>query len=594
MFFEVRGAMAFVINHHFNGQVDSFWRACWTCIHMRQIRRYSGKRRTRFLARSIVAPVEMSNINEEEVDMIEGTYEEKRNFWAWFTQWKYLSEKLHWFKVLDEPRKLYTIADSQGLRPYVTKWTWSLERIYCNPSSSRFVAIIEGPGALTRNQVFSNIACSIIGTTLIALIIISLMTWLQFSSALIGIITGLLALVVFLNVKRVTKAARLVVRLRQFKLGLRLEDVAESNDFSQSLFLEAEEGLQGLENGNSGRTGQVPESATLTSGHNVEDPIKKKKKISASENIKGSNTGIYVVAKDIRITEANPYFCGIAMVLEIFLFYLWPGGVMYSLGNVLIPTVYIVIVGISGIRHYFNIEAVIEETGTMNLVPGKSRKERWMNQSRLSDIVENISTDKSKWVWFGILTLWLVILLLIYLGGVYSSGSESSSTTEVTFLPNYYYPEEGDSIRYPTCSILTSMWQGLADRTLADFAFLSALAYRTSGVVDKQLTEYFGTEPVTDEREYVSAWRNSTNNTGIAVSFNLFRFETDVGPIGIVSVRGTATAADLLADNQLWLAAMLTQLVRAALPFGGAFTPFLGCKYCRFRELTRPRCYCLV
>jgi hypothetical protein len=581
VFFEVRGAIAFINHHHFNGQGGSFWQACWTCIHMRQIRRYSGKKRTRFLARSIVAPSEMSNVEHEEVDMIEGTYHEKRNFWAWFTQWKYLSEKLHWFKVLEEPRKLYNIADSQGLRPYVTKWTWSLEKFYCKASSSRFVAIIDGPGALTRNQVFSTIACSVLGTSLIALVLISLMTWLQFSPVIIGIISGVLVIVVFLNVKRVTKAARLIVRLRQFKMGLRLENGIDCNDFSQSRFLEVEEGL---ESGNLGREGHITESTTLANGHSVDEPGKKKKRARASDNVKGRNTGIYVVANDIRITEANRYFCGVSVVLEIFLFYLWPVGVMYSLGNVLIPTIYVVIVGISGTRHYLNIEAVIEETGTMNLVPGKSKKERWMNQSRLSDIVESISTDKSKWLWLGILSLWLVILILIYVGGVYSSDSESSDTTEITFLPNYYYPEEEDSIRYPTCSVLTSTWQGLADRTLADFAFLSALAYRASNIVEEQLPEYFGTELVTDERAYVSAWRNFTNTSGIAVSFNLFRFETEVGPIGIVSIRGTATAADLLADNQIWLAAMLTQLVRAALPFGGVFTPYLGRKYCSLCE----------
>lgn len=108
-------------------------------------------------------------------------------------------------------------------------------------------------------------------------------------------------------------------------------------------------------------------------------------------------------------------------------------------------------------------------------------------------------------------------------------------------------------------------------------AFLASLSYRNTSVVDKGLKGWFGPAGtnVTDEYEYVDDWKAET---GATAKFRLFRFPNEEGDTGIVSVRGTAGALDLLVDNQLWQAAMLAQLVRLALPFGEIFTPVLPSK----------------
>jgi hypothetical protein len=112
-------------------------------------------------------------------------------------------------------------------------------------------------------------------------------------------------------------------------------------------------------------------------------------------------------------------------------------------------------------------------------------------------------------------------------------------------------------------------------------AFFSALSYRSSSIVESQLQGWFGPSGwnVTDEFEYVDKWMlddvGSENRNAV---FRLFRFPSESGAIGIVSVRGTASSLDLLVDNQLWQAAILTQGVRMALPFGQFFTPILPCK----------------
>lgn len=125
---------------------------------------------------------------------------------------------------------------------------------------------------------------------------------------------------------------------------------------------------------------------------------------------------------------------------EIVLFYVWPIVVLYLLQTSGVATVYMIGVGISGFRHYFNIVAVIEETGTMNLKPGRSRRKRWLKQARLTDIVDEISTDKSKRVWLAVLASLSVIFLLLFIGGLVQGDTA-----------------EGDSVELSKCKRLTSI-----------------------------------------------------------------------------------------------------------------------------------------
>jgi hypothetical protein len=59
-------------------------------------------------------------------------------------------------------------------------------------------------------------------------------------------------------------------------------------------------------------------------------------------------------------------------------------------------------------------------------------------------------------------------------------------------------------------------------------------------------------------------------------SFKLVTFE-ETG-LAVVLIRGTQNPFDLLADSQLWSAAILMQVLRSILPLGGAWTPILDGK----------------
>jgi hypothetical protein len=114
---------------------------------------------------------------------------------------------------------------------------------------------------------------------------------------------------------------------------------------------------------------------------------------------------------------------------EILLFYVWPVIVLFLLETSYVAAIYLIAVGISGIRHYFNIIAVIEETGTMRLAPGRSRSETWMKQSRLTDIVDKISTDKSKNVWLTVLGVLGFIFVVLFVSGLLDAQNGDTGNT---------------------------------------------------------------------------------------------------------------------------------------------------------------------
>jgi hypothetical protein len=149
IYYEVRGAIQFVMNHdypdHDNSIAfsrDTFRQACKRCILMRQTRRYSGKKRVSYFAKTLMEQDDSDNeeiadqdkvLGKDVVEMVEGSYLEKTSFWSKISMWDIFTTKLKLFRVLEEPKKLYNIDDAQGLRPFVTKWVSLVCADVCEP-----------------------------------------------------------------------------------------------------------------------------------------------------------------------------------------------------------------------------------------------------------------------------------------------------------------------------------------------------------------------------------------------------------------------------------------------------------------------------
>lgn len=520
----------------------------------------------RYIARSISTLDEASSDENKKEDFIEDSVRTNMTLWTRITRWKFLSDTLHLFKVVDPPQKLHDLTEVDGGRPFQTKWTWSLERAFCRPSSTpRYIAIVDGPGAMTRNQIVSSFVCGVFGTLLICLLIAAVLTWYQVNAILIALVSLVLTIFLFCKLGRLFKIMQLVLSMKKHREN---EHRSYGRD-SMYMFAanDAENGSVPL-----GAIADSPTSATIKTPRRG---LQKRRK-SRFARIDESNTGLFVVSETSRITEASPVLCWTMMAIEIFVFYIAPLSVLF-VQNPVVGGIYAVAVGVSGFRHYFNIVTVIEETGMKSVAKGKSRTERWAAQARLSDLVQKISSDSSKRVWLILLGVLAAVLLLFYIGTLTQADYSSNSTLQLTYLPpEFYYPPKVGNGFYPTCSFAEPRAPVLEGMRLVDFAFLTQLAYRTDAIVQGQLNSWFGSEVnVTDEAVYVNEYREASNTADLPVIFRFFRFEWPTGQIGIVSIRGSSTSADWLINNQIWQAAILVQAVRALLPGGGIFTPYL-------------------
>jgi hypothetical protein len=183
----------------------------------------------------------------------------------------------------------------------------------------------------------------------------------------------------------------------------------------------------------------------------------------------------------------------------------------------------------------------------------------------------------------------------MFFGALGDPTYDSESNTTLTYLPDFFYPPQLQDVQYPSCAFSNTLLPGLNHSSLADFAFLSSLAYRSDAVVGDELEGWFGpNENVTDQSLFVHAYRTTTGTKGIPVFFRLFRYKMAEGTVGIVSVRGSTSTIDWLVNNQLWQAAILVQGVRALLPVGAIFTPALPSKFAAFVDLASLGDSCLL
>jgi hypothetical protein len=579
VFYEVQSAYNFAKNRSDTDR-DNWKRVCARCILLRQTHTYSGKQLVTYLARSAFQTTE-----DTESIKTSNIYESTRNctksVWSRLTAWKVLSTEggLRCFKPLEEPARLFTIDDVQDYRPFLTKGTWSLERIFCRPANSRYIAIIKGPGSLTRAQIRSSLMCSILGTCLIILVVVSFLVWMDISGGFVALVFFIAVFMAWSSLANVRNLFRVSKDLVLLRTNLKNEDSANvtSGDLESKSPPggDGEEGVDEPEDteGQPEKQGggeEVPKGAITALSH-------ESKRIWQKDGVEPSEA-IFLVSQYDRITEVTELFSWIMFGIEVGVFFVFPVVVLFSIENWPIGILFLIVSVISGVRYYINAAVIIEETGNMDLVDGDDPQRRWENKSRLSEIVSAITTAKSRKVWTTILGVIGFAFVAIFLGAVGQS-TESTFTEEFTYLDDFFYSPMTADMRYPTCS-LGSINGGFGENaTLADFAFLAGLAYRPVDITQKELDGWFTDTKAVDDVQRVADFRASDGEYGSAVSFKLVTFEEK--ELAMVLIRGTQTNWDMLADSQLWSAAALMQILRSILPLGGMWTPILDRKLLR-------------
>lgn len=413
IFYELKAC--WIVTKNKNHEDNDSW-AQLICRSMlaRQIHRYSGRETVTYLAKGSIADSEYTDSIDSKRNMIKETLETTQLWTTRLTRWSTWKKWRLYKDCRYRDEQLYSIDDARDVRPYVTSYTWTLEKIFCRSRNSRYIAIIRGPGALTTAQMRSSMACSVIGTFLIFFV---------FFSALIYLKLGVVFTCFIVAVAAITSWPVMRGTYKLYKTrGMLAHGVLRSGP-------NAEAGSQLVDNRD-----HVDESEC-----------------------------VYQVQETYRVTKPTRLFCHIVFGLEVVLLYVYPLLALFFFGNYPLGIMFAVFVGISAFRYYVNAAVVLEEVGHMNLVDGQSEQEIWQNQSRLNEIIGNITRGRSLGAWLSVLGSVGFVFLALMLGAV-GSGSEGAAVNEAPkiFLPDFEYVQQ-DSLRYPTCRLTANLGESTLD-----------------------------------------------------------------------------------------------------------------------------------
>jgi len=448
----------------------------------------------------------------------------KFTLWNWFTSSKFL-HRIGWFKPVGAGEKIAfqkSILATRGTQFFFVRRSWSLERMFCLSFSSQST-VVGGPGSLSRAQITSSYICEFFAFAMLFLLSIPL----------------LLAT----KIKHVILVLPFIAAIY---LGSRWQHLKSIHKYL-------------TENSSNESSSNVMEVAYYTQPQNV--PTDK--------------------------------FCWIVTALEIIFLLIVPLAFVANMGHWKFAGLFIFMGLISFLRRYFSIETVLHEEGiefidnsisqiTHGSAPSNSlllmrealesnlkdtTEEQWKTQS-LASSVSNMRYSSAYRPCFGISSVFM-------LGGVLNAISQNSKIKPVSnyeFYPQNFYYERHPKAAYATCDMNhPENFPGLA---LKDFAFLSESAYRKSSELQPELDSWFnGTgNGIYAKNEFSIVEEHKTSFGDGDANYNLVTFP-DYDNFAVISVRGTLTGLDLVADAQLWMSALFLQLFRAVMPLGFIWTP---------------------
>lgn len=300
-------------------------------ILLRQQQVYSGKRTvTRMAIGTLSAQGESWDKSVNDKEMI--------SIYSRFSLWVAGFECIGLFKDLSEDgKRIYTLDEVRDNNAFVTRTSWSLEKLFCRANNSKFVAIINGKAKLTPNQMRSSFVCAILGNILILFLVVSFLVWMGGGIKSVGFTIAVCTIIIYPQMK---STFRIFSMARSYN-GAK-EDHGEAN---------------------------------------------------------GASIGMYEVTDTYRITELREQTCWVLFGVEITLFFLWPLSALFVMGNTSIGFLFLAIGVVVGIRHYFDPSLALVEHGNMNLADdrtiareeGDNSRANWQAESRLNEIVGNIT-----------------------------------------------------------------------------------------------------------------------------------------------------------------------------------------------------------
>ena len=210
--------------------------------------------------------------------------------------------------------------------------------------------------------------------------------------------------------------------------------------------------------------------------------------------------------------------------------------------------------------------ACLRELGSLDGIEvnnkDKSSRAEWREKHRLGKIISEISVGKRSNFWIGVFVFFVFAFCFVFLSAVVLGASDGDAK-QIKFASkdDFAYPGS-DGVNYASCSMTKNIQSpdGM-ENSLADFTFLSTMAYLDDESASSALSSWFETS-VTNRNDTVDQFKTTYQEGSgkSAVTYKLFEFSEH--SLRIVAIRGTSNAWDALADAQLWSSAALAQYVR--------------------------------
>ena len=287
-----------------------------------------------------------------------------------------------------------------------------------------------------------------------------------------------------------------------------------------------------------------------------------------------------------QVTMPSVTFALAFVVLEIVLFFILPLAYLGLDGNTSTALLFFFLGLLSALRHYLNAQVLLAEIGPayFNKQHRQSDSKEWKKRHRFYQIAE-IGADSARrfWIWtfIGIIVFFvLVVLVAAYDTATGNVDDENYGFSEdrYTLMSDFSYDPQ-PNLPYPTCALKKGITSTNLDESgLSSYAFLAGLAYTYENQTQTYLDEWYGEGAAFNDIGIVNSFKtvqalNPTDEfSDSAVSYRFFNFGNNEG---VLSIRGTSTIWDLMADAQLWLPATLFQTLRFFLPMGNVFSPIL-------------------
>jgi len=427
-----------------------------------------------------------------------------------------------------ENRHYRSVQEVMSTSVYVTRYSWSLEKLFLRGGGiNSSIPVTSGPARLTQKQINSNLACVIIGNAILALLLIGLAVWFDLSGTPLVIVSIVI-------VAHFTKIAFTRYRL----WGIRKDVIKADRDQNQS-------------------------------------------------------TVAFRYWETHQKSEPKDGCTLFSIALECILLYLVPLVYLCVTKNAPAAGGFAVLGLFSALRHYVNPGILLVQNEHLNFFDKRldsedstdcdkrQRRRRWKTSNLMYHVVR-VSTDSTRTFWVSTYLCLVIFFLLVVTYAAYdaNSGMDDGFTSNRAILTRSFTYPPSSGLPYPTCRLKKGFG---GESELEDFAFLSNLAYSPEDEVDRLLDTWYGVENYAKNdkiavEDYEAAARLEDYGIVSHVSYRLITFAETPGGVdtgGIVIIRGTSTIWDVMSDAQLWLSALLFQVLRWLIPMGDVFTPVL-------------------